>query len=516
MDQTAEQLAQHLHELQSYLRGEQPRLAELVDEYQQLDQVAYRMGLLSRSQSYADRVSWWPLIAVLGTFSAGKSTFINDYLEFSLQRTGHQAVDDKFSVICYAGDGHSKTLPGTALDADPRFPFYSVGKEIEGVAKGEGRKLDSYLQIKTCPCEKLKGKILVDSPGFDADEQRTATLRIADRIIDRADLVMVFFDAHRPEPGAIRDTLEHLVEKAIARHDATKFIYILNQIDVTADENNLEDVVAAWQRALAQKGLTAGRFYRVFSQTACTHIENEEAARRLIDWREQDMADLDERLELVEVQRIYRVADSLRHQCHHIEESVVPELKERISDWRRFVLFADAAVLITMGVAALFMLLFTGEWSGLQYTPAALVQTIFDSMILKGLLAALVVGTLAIFHFGFRRFAQQRFRPTSDEHKLEGFDVDALDKAFVKSTGPFRSLFMRSPSGWHYLNRRRLSSIYFRAGTFIKQLNDSHIQPDGSWQDEVTSSTATADVEEIIDQEKVTEEEREKEKPLDI
>ena len=116
MDQTADQLAQHLNELQTYLKQEQPRLAELVDEYRQLDQVAYRMGLLSRSQSYADRVSWWPLIAVLGTFSAGKSTFINDYLEFDLQRTGHQAVDDKFTVVCFAADGHSRTLPGTALD----------------------------------------------------------------------------------------------------------------------------------------------------------------------------------------------------------------------------------------------------------------------------------------------------------------------------------------------------------------------------------------------------------------
>lgn len=493
MDQTSDQLAQHLQELQSYLKREQPRLAELVDEYRQLDQVAYRMGLLSRSQSYADRVSWWPLIAVLGTFSAGKSTFINDYLEFSLQRTGHQAVDDKFSVICYAGDGQSKTLPGTALDADPRFPFYAIGKEIEEDATGEGRKLDSYLQLKTCPCEKLKGKILVDSPGFDADDQRTATLSIADRIIDRSDLVMVFFDAHRPEPGAIRDTLEHLVEKAVERHDATKFIYILNQIDVTADENNLEDVVAAWQRALAQKGLTAGRFYRVFSLTACTHIENEAAAKRLIDWREQDMADLDDRLEQVEMQRVYRVADSLRHQCLHIEESVVPELKERLGDWRRFVLFADSAVFITLAVVTLFVLLFSGDWAGLEYTPARFTQAIMDSMILKGLLGALVVGSMVILHFAFRRFAQQRYRPAADDRNLEGFDVDALDKGFIKSTGPLRSIFMSSPSGWNFFNRRGLSSIYFRAGAFIKQLNDIHIQPDGSWQDSPDESPQVQD-----------------------
>ena len=494
MDQTADQLAQHLHELQSYLENEQPRLAELVDEYRQLDQVAYRMGLLSRSQSYADRVSWWPLIAVLGTFSAGKSTFINDYLEFSLQRTGHQAVDDKFSVICFAGDGQSKTLPGTALDADPRFPFYSIGKEIEAVAEGEGRKLDSYLQLKTCPCEKLKGKILVDSPGFDADEQRTATLRISDRIIDRSDLVMVFFDAHRPEPGAIRDTLEHLVEKAIERHDATKFIYILNQIDVTADENNLEDVVAAWQRALAQKGLTAGRFYRVFSLTACTHIENEEAARRLIEWREQDMADLETLLDQVELQRVYRVADSLRHRCHHIEEQVVPELRERISDWRRFVLRADAAVIITFAMFALLIALFSGDWDGFNYIPAKPVQFVFDSTILKLLLGTLIAGSLAIFHFAFRRFAQLRYRPRADD-ELQGFDVESLDNAFIKSTGALRSLFATSPSGWHVFNRRRLSNIYYRAGVFIKQLNDEHIQPDGSWKDdegEVVSEVDTA------------------------
>lgn len=489
MDQTAEQLDQHLNELQTYLKQEQPRLAELVDEYRQLDQVAYRMGLLSRSQSFADRVSWWPLIAVLGTFSAGKSTFINDYLEFALQRTGHQAVDDKFTVVCFAADGHSKTLPGTALDADPRFPFYQVAREIEEEAEGEGRKLDSYLQIKTCPCDKLKGKILVDSPGFDADDQRTATLSIADRIIDRSDLVMVFFDAHKPEPGAIRDTLEHLVEKAVERHDATKFIYILNQIDVTADENNLEDVVAAWQRALAQKGLTAGRFYRVFSLTACAHIENEEAARRLIEWREQDMADLEQRLEEVETHRVYRVADTLRHHCRHIEEMVVPEIKERLDDWRHFVLAADTAVLITYTVAATLLLLFTGSWDGFSYVPPGYITAIMGSTILKSLVGAVIIGSMIALHFAFRRFAQQRYRPAADEHKLEGFDVESIDRAFIQSTGTLRSIFMRSPSGWHMFNRRRLSNVFYRAGVFIKKLNDSHIQPDGTWVDEEESET---------------------------
>lgn len=500
MDQTPDQLIKHLDDLQSYLRREQPILASLVDEYRKLDQVAYSMGLLPRNQTYADQVSWWPLISVLGTFSAGKSTFINDYLEFSLQRTGHHAVDDKFSVICYSSDGESHVLPGTALDADPRFPFYSIGREIESVVSGEGRKLDSYLQLKTCPCDRLKGKILVDSPGFDADDQRTATLQIADRIIERSDLVLVFFDAHRPEPGAIRDTLEHLVEKAVERHDSTKFVYILNQIDVTADENNLEDVVAAWQRALAQKGLTAGRFYRVFSLTACTHIENEEAARRLIEWREQDMADLDMRFDQVETQRVYRVADSLRQLCTDIETAIVPDLRERLADWRKFVLIGDSIVLSFALVAFLFWLLFGGSWEGLSYTPPELVTSMLDSKLLLSLASATGLSSYIILHYLFRGMARKRYRPASDDIPDHLAAHAFLDKAFMKSTGIYRSIFWSFPAGWNFLTRRKLSGIFTRSGEFIKKLNDMHISPDGGVQKEEKESTQQAGQEKQPDQ----------------
>lgn len=479
MYQSPDHLAQHLDDLQSYLEREQPLLAELVDEYRQLDQVAYRMGLLPGNQSFADQVSWWPLISMLGTFSAGKSTFINDYLEFNLQRTGHQAVDDKFTVICHASEGESRVLPGSALEADPRFPFFSIGEEIEQVAQGEGRRLDSYLQLKTCPSEKLKGKILVDSPGFDADDQRTATLSIADRIIQRSDLVLVFFDAHRPEPGAMRDTLEHLVEKVIHRHDSTKFIYILNQIDVTADENNLEDVVAAWQRALAQKGLTAGRFYRIFSQTACAEIKNEEAAKRLLQWREQDMRDLQLRIEAVQVERIYRVADGLRRLGKNIAEQVVPDIQSRLADRRRFVLMADAMVLGLTALVMITWLLFNGTWDGLDYTSPGFLLTLAASPVLSGLLLFLGIGGLLGLHYGFRRIAHFRYRPVPQDWVYQEISFEALCRAYEHSTTGLRSLLWISPRGWHWLTRRRLSGVMHRVGHYIQRLNDRYISPDG-------------------------------------
>ena len=234
----------------------------LAETFSELDKIAHKLGFLSPEQSYTDKISECAMISVLGVYSAGKSTFINNYLgQAEFQRSAMQAVDDKFTVICFS-DNESNQLPGLALDADPRFPFYQIGKEIT-----------KYLQLKSCPSERLKDKILIDSPGFDADQQRTATLDITQHILDFSDLVLVFFDARRPEPGSMPDTLKHLVAETINRPDFNKFMFILNQMDTTAKDDNPEDVVAAWQAALAEAGLTGKHFYMPpFSSAVCRVI----------------------------------------------------------------------------------------------------------------------------------------------------------------------------------------------------------------------------------------------------
>ena len=156
MFDNAIQLKKHLKKLEDHLDQENPVLLEIVKAFRKLDKVAYSLGLLPRHESIATRVPWWPMISVLGTFSSGKSTFINFYLGRKLQDTGNQAVDDKFTVICYSSEQTNRTLPGRALDADPRFPFYQMSRDIEEVAEGEGSRVDAYLQLKTCPSDRLR------------------------------------------------------------------------------------------------------------------------------------------------------------------------------------------------------------------------------------------------------------------------------------------------------------------------------------------------------------------------
>ena len=188
-------------------------------------------------------------------------------------------------------------LPGTALDSDPRFPMYRISEALEEAKPGEGSNVNSYVQLKTSRSDRAKGRIFVDSPGFDADAERDAILAMSRYVIEISDLVLVMFDARHPEPGAMRNTLEHLVTGSMERNDYDKCLYILNQIDATAREDNPEEVFAAWQRGVADAGLRHGRFYRIYDENAAPAIENEELAERFRRKRDEDLAEIHNRID---------------------------------------------------------------------------------------------------------------------------------------------------------------------------------------------------------------------------
>ena len=469
---------QRLQNLESHLRDENPVLLEAVSSFRELDRVAYRMGLLERDQSYATQIPWWPLISVLGTFSSGKSTFINHYLGFKLQSTGNQAVDDKFTVVCHSREDTVHVLPGLALDADPRFPFYQISEEIDKVAGGEGRRIDAYLQLKTCPSDRLRGKIIIDSPGFDADEQRTSTLRITEHIINLSDLVVVFFDARHPEPGAMQDTLEHLVARSIGRADSSKFLYVLNQIDTTAREDNPEEVFGAWQRALAQKGLTAGRFYTIYNPEAAVPIEDERLRNRFETKRDADLNAIHERIQQVEVERSYRIIGALEKTARGIENRIVPLLGEALSRWRRRTLILDGIVFGMLAALALVLGLQFGTWEGLlPDVPWFLDFAQHPNIALVSLVGSL--GVLVYLHHRLRKIAARSVAKWLGSQAEDPYERQGLLGAFTKSTGIWHSLFSVLPAGWGRGARKKLHKVVGETDRFVQQLNDTFANPSG-------------------------------------
>ncbi len=477
-------IRERLSKLETHLNNENPLLLDVVSRFKKLDTVAYKMGLLDVKESYATSIPWWPLVSVLGTFSAGKSSFINNFLGDQLQLTGNQAVDDKFTVVTYSSSKDHRVLPGIALNSDPRFPFYQMSDEIDKVTDGEGRRIDAYLQMKTSHSDKLSGKIIIDSPGFDADEQRNAILRLTDHIVDLSDLVLVFFDARHPEPGAMHDTLDHLVGNTISRSDSEKFLYILNQIDTAAGEDNPEAVVASWQRALAAKGLTAGRFYSIYNEDVAVPIEDEAVRKRFEKKCAQDKAAIFERIHQVEIERSYRIVGALQTIAGDIEKQVVPLVKAAMRKWLKMVLALDAAA---TGLFIIVLFIF-GQW----FDSWALFSYDFtNENIMSSVKLGLTVLGFTAVHFAVRTFSAKVIaskietnikidKNLAGEYREGKILAGNIKKAFLKNTQPLRSLFRPMPVGWSMRSKRVLAQVAADSCEFIQSMNDRYTKPSGN------------------------------------
>jgi GTPase Era involved in 16S rRNA processing len=474
MAQTATQT--RIKRLEGHLKEENPVLASTVTSFRKLDKITNKLGLSDADRSLAEQVSWWPVISILGTYSAGKSTFLNQYVGQELQRTGNQAVDDKFTVVCYGTDDKPTILPGLALDGDPRFPFYQISRDIEKVADGEGRRVDSYLQLKTCRAEPLRGKIFIDSPGFDADQQRTSTLLISDHIIDLSDLVLVFFDARHPEPGAMSDTLQHLVGDTVHRPDAAKFLYILNQIDNTAREDNPEEVVAAWQRALAQHNLTAGRFYRIYAKDAPLLVNDEQVQERFQRKRDEDLSDIESRIQQVETERAYRVVGVLEKKAKHVENVMVPALVSARKQWRRRTAWLSIGVFGVLAALFFTWSIPAGYWDGFNFTPFTQLDTTW-----RAVAAGVTVLVLWFIHMQLRSLAGQSVLRKLEKDESLGADREPLLQAFGHNLKAWwKSLASSTPRGWGRRRRRQLRDVLSDADNLVQSLNNRYAKPSGN------------------------------------
>ncbi len=475
-------ISKYLKNLEKHLADENPILLEAAKAFHDLDNIAYDLHLIEMDESTAWRISWWPLISVLGTFSAGKSTFINQYLGLKIQRTGSQAVDEKFTVLHFSHDKEIVTLPGSALDADPRFPFYQISTRIEDVAKGEGQRINAYLQLKTCPSDILKGKILIDSPGFDADSQRTATLRVAKHIIDLSDLVLIFFDARRPEVGAMRDTLKHLVADTIKRHDSNKFVYILNQMDATAREDNPEHVVSAWQRALSEHGLTAGRFFMIYSEEVAIPITDDSIREQFQKKRDFDLKDIYERIDSVGNERAYRILSALENTAREIDKIAIPEVWDALKRWKKFVHLSDVAMAVTF-IASVGILAFYSGFLGM------LIQPPFMEVGL-GIFAVI----MTIFHFYISEFFSKRIRKKLQKRRIELNLAENLEFAFDQNTTPLRIFLpITRPRGWNDRVHQKILAILEQSKELVQSLNNAFSNPSSNSSTTQTNDTVDDD-----------------------
>src|SRR5687767_7103749 len=104
-----------------------PRNASLHAELVEI--VRARLTPIALKYGYAgspleDKIKWKPVVLVLGNYSSGKSTLINELLGLDIQKTGQAPTDDSFTVITHHDvAGSVDERDGMVLLNDPQYPF---------------------------------------------------------------------------------------------------------------------------------------------------------------------------------------------------------------------------------------------------------------------------------------------------------------------------------------------------------------------------------------------------------
>jgi len=247
-----------------------------------------------------------------------------------------------------------------------------------------------------------------------------------------------------------------------------------------------EAVVAAWQRALAQKGLTAGRFYAIYNEDVAVPIDDETVRKRFETKRDADLADIYERIHQVEVERSYRIIGALDHIANDIENLVIPRLSDSLSRWKKTVLVSDAVVL----GALLAVMAVINNWIKLW---GLFSMDFTNAPVLSSIKAAVIAVVVLGVHFSVRKFTARRMAGKLETETLAG----DIRNAFVRNTRAARSLFHPAPLGWTSRSRRILAGVIRDASGFVQTMNDRFTNPSG-----IIAASPQAEILKVVEAEK--------------
>ena len=224
---------------QNYINSLRTELVKMVSDH--LSPAALHYG-------YSDvpletNIKWRPLVLVLGNYSSGKSTLINEFLGADIQATGQAPTDDSFTVITYddsaSNSEHVRIVEerdGKFLLNDPEYPFETMRKH--------GQRFAAHFRLKKVNAPFLETLAIIDTPGMlDSITERDRGYDYQEVIGDLAqiaDLVLVVFDPHKA--GTVRESYISIRETLPTRTFEDRLLFVLNRIDECASFADLLQV----------------------------------------------------------------------------------------------------------------------------------------------------------------------------------------------------------------------------------------------------------------------------------
>ena len=183
-------------------------------------------------------LKWKPIVLILGNYSSGKSTFINELLGREIQRTGQAPTDDSFTIITAPGpEDKVGEVRGASLVNDDRLPFSSL--------KSYGEQLLAHFRMKFVESPLLENLVIVDSPGMmDSVTEKGRGydfLGVVEDLTRLADLIVLMFDPHKA--GTIKETYSTIRNTLPGTSGEDRIAFVMSRID---DCDNFADLVRSY------------------------------------------------------------------------------------------------------------------------------------------------------------------------------------------------------------------------------------------------------------------------------
>jgi len=218
-----------------------------------------------RPSDYEIRESEWhanPIVLLLGQYSTGKTTFIKHLIggyDFPGIHIGPEPTTDKFLALIHASEKdpkahasektvslfrNGKVIKGNSLTVMPELPF--AGLSSFGSAfldHFEGSVVNDNIDDKNendngtyspTAIDLVKHVTIVDTPGVLSGEtnqrlsRRYDFAQVAKWFADRADMILLLFDAHKLD---ISDEYQTVIESIRESGNAGKIRCVLNKAD---------------------------------------------------------------------------------------------------------------------------------------------------------------------------------------------------------------------------------------------------------------------------------------------
>ncbi|MFO7761096.1 MAG: dynamin family protein [Desulfobia sp.] len=253
-------------------------------------------------------LKWKPIVLMIGNYSSGKSTLINELLGQDIQRTGQAPTDDSFTIITSDPDEEATEITGATLVNDSSLPF--------GPFKIYGERFISHFSLKMVDNDLLNNMAIIDSPGMlDSVTEKDRGydfLSVLGEFARLADLVVLMFDPHKA--GTIKETYNAIRSTLPESSAEDRIVFVMNRID---ECDNLSDLVRSFGALCWNLSQMTGRkdipyVYLTYAPSVAKSTE------QLASW-EGEREDLKRKILKAPGFRIYHILEDIDQQVSRLE-----------------------------------------------------------------------------------------------------------------------------------------------------------------------------------------------------